>query len=317
MSKMDSRWAGGVPLSRRHFLAGMSAFAGLAALPERVLAQMALHTFQHGDFEVTVMSDGHLVLPASILAPDHPEELAALLKAAGMSTEQVEPPANPVLIRAGGDLILFDTGSGTEFQPETAGRLHDNLVAAGIDPATISKVVFTHAHPDHVWATVGDGGLRYPNATYYAAAAEWDFWMDPDLKSKMPEAMHAFVDGAQKHLGGVKDVVTMLKPGDDVVTGIRVLDTPGHTPGHVSYEVAGGDGLIIVGDAIAAPVVFFPHPDWHFGFDSIPDVAVATRRALFDRAATDKVKMIGFHWPYPGVAYAERKDGAYAYVPAA
>jgi glyoxylase-like metal-dependent hydrolase (beta-lactamase superfamily II) len=140
--------------------------------------------------------------------------------------------------------------------------------------------------------------------------------MDPDIFTKMPQEMHPFVTGAQKHLSGVKDKVTMLKPGDDVVTGIRVLDTAGHTPGHVSFEVAGGEGLIIVGDSIPAPAVFFPHPDWRFGFDSIPDLAIEARKALLDRAATDKIKMIGFHWPYPGVAYAERKDNAYSYVAA-
>jgi glyoxylase-like metal-dependent hydrolase (beta-lactamase superfamily II) len=139
--------------------------------------------------------------------------------------------------------------------------------------------------------------------------------MDPNLKSQMPEAMHLFVDGAQKHFSAVKEQVTMLKPGDEVVAGIRVLDTAGHTPGHVSFEVAGGDGLIIVGDAIAVPAVFFPHPEWRFGFDAIADLAVENRKALLDRAATDKIKMIGFHWPYPGVGYAERKDDAYRYVP--
>jgi len=163
--------------------------------------------------------------------------------------------------------------------------------------------------------TAIEGGLRYPNASYYAAGTEWDFWMDPNLKSQMPEAMHLFVDGAQKHFSAVKEQVTMLKPGDEVVAGIRVLDTAGHTPGHVSFEVAGGDGLIIVGDAIAVPAVFFPHPEWRFGFDAIADLAVENRKALLDRAATDKIKMIGFHWPYPGVGYAERKDDAYRYVP--
>jgi glyoxylase-like metal-dependent hydrolase (beta-lactamase superfamily II) len=319
MSRTDWGWQEhGLPVSRRAFMVGAASVAGAMALPPRLWAAEAPHTFKQGDFEITVVSDGHLVLPASILAPEAPQdELKALLEAAGMSGEEVMPATNAVLIRSGSDLILFDTGSGSGFQP-TAGKLQENLVAAGIDPASITKVVFTHAHPDHIWGTaLDDGALRYPNASYYSAAAEWDFWTAPDLASKMPKEMEPFVVGAQKHLAAVKDKVTMMKPGDEIVTGIKVLDTAGHTPGHISFEVAGGEGLIITGDAIASPVVFFPHPEWKFGFDANPDLAVTNRKAMLDRAATDKIKMLGFHWAYPGVGFAERKDNAYSYVPAA
>src|SRR5262249_61083965 len=103
--------------------------------------------------------------------------------------------------------------------------------------------------------------------------------------------------------------------GDRNVTGIRLLDTPGHSPGHVSFELAGGEGLILVGDALFAPWVYFPHPEWTFGFDSIPDMAVATRKKLLDRVATDKIKMIGYHWPNP-VGYAQRKGSGYILVSA-
>jgi hypothetical protein len=79
----------------------------------RLWAVEAPHSFRQGDFEVTVVSDGHLVLPASIVAPEAPpEELKALLEAAGMTGDQVMPATNAVVIRAGSDVILFDTGSG-------------------------------------------------------------------------------------------------------------------------------------------------------------------------------------------------------------
>ena len=108
----------------------------------------------------------------------------------------------------------------------------------------------------------------------------------------------------------------MVKDGDDIVTGIRVLDTAGHTPGHISVEVAGGEGLIITGDTMAVPEVYFPHPDWTFGFDADPAMAVTKRTAMLDRAATDKVKMLGYHWTYPGIGFAERDGTAYRFVPA-
>jgi glyoxylase-like metal-dependent hydrolase (beta-lactamase superfamily II) len=316
MAELHIAGPGLLPISRRRFMAGAAGLATAAAWPLRLVAAETPFAFRQGDIEVTVISDGHLVLPASIVSPDAPpEELAALMEAAGMGGEEIKPATNAVLIRSGSDLVLLDTGSGTEFQP-TAGKLAENLAAAGIDPASVTKVVFTHAHPDHIWGTVaGDGALRYPNAGYYVAGAEWDFWMDPNLKTKMPPEMHGFVDGAVKHLSGVKDKVTMLKGGDEIAAGLGAIDTAGHTPGHISLLVEGGEGLIVTADAIAVPAVFFPHPEWAFGFDADPQLAVTNRKALLDRAATDKMKMLGFHWPYPGVGFAERKDNAYHYVP--
>lgn len=273
------------------------------------------YSFDHGCFEVTVVSDGHLVLPTALLAPEAPPPSRTSVLAAGGSTgTEYEPAANATLIRAGHDLILFDTG-GVGYQPE-AGRLFDNLVAAGIDPGSITKVVFTHGHPDHIWGTVlEDGGLRYPNAAYYSGAREWDFWMSDDIWTKLPSAQHPFAIGARRQYKAVRDRVTMLRAGDEIVSGIRVFDTPGHTPGHVSFEVPGGDGLIIAGDTVTAPWVYFPHPEWTFGFDADHETAIASRKHLLDRAAGDRSKLLGYHWPYPGLAHAERSGSGYRYVP--
>ena len=307
--------ASGFSVDRRRFIIGAAGLAASAAWPVRLWAAEAPFSFKQGDFDVTVVSDGNLTLPSNLFAGDAPlEERKALFDAAGLGGENITAAANPVVIRAGSDQILFDTGSGNGFQP-TAGKLIENLTAAGIDPASITKVVFTHGHPDHMWGTAAEGGLKFPNATYYSGAAEWDFWNNPDIFNQMPPEMHDFVKGAQKNYMAVKDRVTMLKPGDEIVTGISALDTAGHTPGHMSFEVAGGEGLIIVADVLPLPAVYFPHPEWKFGFDASHDMAIAVRQKLLDRAATDKMKMIGFHWPYPGVGFAERKDTAYQYAP--
>jgi glyoxylase-like metal-dependent hydrolase (beta-lactamase superfamily II) len=98
---------------------------------------------------------------------------------------------------------------------------------------------------------------------------------------------------------------------------VSVLDTAGHTPGHISLLLAGDDGLLIPADAVTEPYVYFPHPEWRFAYDMDSELAVANRRRLLERAATDRMKMLGFHWPYPGVGFAERKGTGYRYVPAA
>jgi glyoxylase-like metal-dependent hydrolase (beta-lactamase superfamily II) len=305
-----------VPLSRRTFLAGAAGLAATATLPRRLFAADAPYRFMHGDFEVIVVSDGYLAGPSRFHAMDVPAaEREAFFKEMDLDLQEMRGAVNLTLIRAGDDLILFDTGGGTGFQP-TMGTVNDGLIAAGVDPAGITKVVFSHGHPDHIWGTIlPDGKLRFPNAAYYSGAVEWDFWNSPEIFNTLPSEMHGMATETQRHYAAIEGIVTSMKPGDDIVTGIRVLDTPGHTPGHLSFEVEGGEGLVIVADTIIHPAIYFAHPEWKFGFDAIHEQAVASRQSLLDRAATDRVKLLGYHWTYPGVGYAERKGSGYVYIP--
>jgi glyoxylase-like metal-dependent hydrolase (beta-lactamase superfamily II) len=184
---------------------------------------------------------------------------------------------NIPLIRHGSDLILIDTGAGGNFQPSD-GRLATNLASIGVDPASITKVIFTHAHPDHSGGTTqSDGSLLFPNAHYYVNESEWSFWTDPDYKAKMREPLHAFARGAQRDLFSVKDRLTTVKPGDEIVSGMNVISTRGHTPGHISLELSGDGNLLIAGDVIPNDIVSFENPSWHFGFDTEPEIALTNR----------------------------------------
>lgn len=307
-------------LDRRSFLALAAGSAAAAATSGAALSDAALaapHRFTHGTFTVTVVSDGHLVLPTSFLAPDAPPaERAALLAAAGQSGQQYPAPTNVTLLRTPHDLILVDAGSGDRFM-DTAGKLFDNLSAAGIDAAAITKVVFTHGHPDHLWGLIDElDELRLPNAAYYVAASEWDFWHGENAARGLPQERAGFVTGARRNFAAIKDKVRMLKPDDEIVSGLRVIATPGHTQGHVSLELAGGDGLIVGGDALTHERISFRYPGWRMPADHEPDRAIATRRTLLDRLATSRMTLIGFHLPYPAVGRVERKDGAYRFVAA-
>jgi glyoxylase-like metal-dependent hydrolase (beta-lactamase superfamily II) len=292
-----------------------AAVLSTALAPNRLALAAPPHRLTVGAFELTVVSDGYLVLPTSFLAPDAPEAArAAILEEVGESGAEFHSPTNCTLIRAGRELILVDTGSGPHFMP-SAGKLLDNLEAAGIDRSTITTVVYTHGHPDHLWGVVDDFEEPvFPRANYVVAAAEWDFWHGANALSGLPPERAGFVTGARRSYAHIKDKVRMVKPGDDVVTGLRVLATPGHTQGHVSLEVAGGDGLVIGGDALTHALISFRHPEWRPQADHVPDLAAATRARLLDRLATDRTKLIGFHLPWPGVGYVERKDRAYRFV---
>lgn len=303
-----------IRLDRRKFLGVATALIAAGVLPRSVLALAGPHTFKHGAFDLTVVSDGTLELPLSVVSPDaKPEELAALVGAQAVG-DKFKPEINVVLAKSGSDIILFDAGA-SNFAA-TSGKLLENLQAAGVDPATITKVIFTHAHPDHLFGALGaDGKPAFANASFHMAENELKFWSAPDLVSKMPEQMQGMVKGIQAQLTGLKEKMSTFKIGSEVVPGVGVLDTAGHTPGHVSFELAGGDGLVLTGDAITVPSVFFAHPEWKFGFDSDGELAGKNRRALLENAASGKKQLLGYHWPYPGLGMAEAKDNAFIYVP--
>jgi glyoxylase-like metal-dependent hydrolase (beta-lactamase superfamily II) len=251
-----------------------------------------------------------------MVSPDaKPEEIKQILGlAADAETNPVE--ISPTLVKSGSDLILIDTGTGPGMG-KTSGMIAESLKASGTDPSAITKIVYTHAHPDHLWGTMtGDGKPVFANASYHIAEAELNFWTTPDLASKMPKDMEGMVKSIQAQLAAMKEKIVTFKPGTELVAGINLIDTAGHTPGHVSLELAGGDGLIVTGDAITLPQVFFAHPEWKFGFDADGDMAGKARRKLLDMAASGKKQLLGYHWAYPGLGRAEAKDSAFVYVPA-
>ncbi|WP_205853322.1 MBL fold metallo-hydrolase [Zhengella mangrovi] len=303
-------------LTRRQMLmlgsSGLAALAfGLSARPARAVGNVAL-----GDAEVTIVSDGTLTLPLSFIAPDVPkDELDALLKANGMATDAVTPDCNVTFLRSGDRLVVFDVGSGSNFMP-TAGKLLANLEETGIDPSEVTDVVFTHAHPDHLWGLVDDfDEMIFPEANYYIGQAEWDFWRADDTLAAMPEERKTFVVGAQSRLAVLEDRINLINPGAEVVPGVEAIDTSGHTPGHLSYMLHGGsEQLLVIGDAISSSVISFAHPEWPYGSDQDPQKGIETRTALIDRLASDKAHVVGYHLPHPGKGRVEKDGTAYRFA---
>jgi glyoxylase-like metal-dependent hydrolase (beta-lactamase superfamily II) len=274
-------------------------------------------SFEHGAFEISVISDGYIEIPEGIFTSDAaPNQRKQILCRLDTKECIVHAPTNIPVLRFGDELILFDLGGGTRYRASD-GRFLSSFRSAGLDPAAVTKVVFTHAHPDHTGATLtSKQELQFPNATYFVSAAEWDYWMDPDFFRKAPNALHEFGRGARRDLGAVKERAVMLRPGDDVIGGIRAIDMAGHTPGHLAFEIAGEGGLIIAADAATSEIVGFEHPGWHFGYDTIPELAVENRKRLLDRASADNARLLGFHWTNPGLGFAEAKGTAYRFVSA-
>lgn len=313
-------------VSRRKFLTATAATpllatTGAVAAPSApTSAQNAGWTrFSLGEFEITILSDGHLLVPTTTLGANAPrEEVVEFLTDRFLDPEINYGHTNHVVIDAGDARVLVDAGSGDKFQP-TVGRLTENLEAAGIELSSITHVALTHAHPDHVWGIMDDFGdePRFPEAAYAINAAEFDWWTAEGRESQVPEAIQAFVVGARNALTPVAERTTMLQTDAEIVPGVRMISTPGHTIGHMSVLVeSAGEALLVLGDAMAHVYASFERPDWHFAFDMDPAQTVGTRRRLLDMAATDRIAVTAYHFAFPGVGHVAPRGDAYQFIPA-
>src|SRR5690606_4816786 len=115
----------------------------------------------------------------------------------------------------------------------------------------VTRVLFTHAHPDHLWGAVDEfDELLFPSAKYLVSRADRDFWLSSQALKSVPEDRQSFVVGAQRILKTLGDKLEVFAPGAEVAPGIAAFDTGGHTPGHVSFEVkAGNESVMVLGDA--------------------------------------------------------------------
>ena len=299
-------------LERRTVLGGLA--AGLVTIRPGIGLRAQARIEGRGR-SLDVLSDGHLVLPPGFVFDPMPEDAAEAIRAAFDLGAELTPGCNLTLLREGGRVVLFDAGSGPDFMP-TAGELPTALEAAGVDPAEITEVILTHGHPDHHWGVLDDfGDPAFPNARHMIGRAEHDYWIDPATIEAIGEARAAFAVGAARRLEALADRVETFEDGAEVAPGVTARLTPGHTPGHMAFEIdLAGEMVTVVGDAIANHHAAFAAPALPAGQDQDMERAAATRLALLEAFATSGAPIVGFHLP-GGLGRVERDADVYTFVP--
>jgi glyoxylase-like metal-dependent hydrolase (beta-lactamase superfamily II) len=322
-------------LTRRALLAGAAttataALTGLssarASAPFSGKQVTGFYRYSVGSFEVTVVTDG---VSRFKFADDHVGNHSRAEVNAALVEEHLEPdlmttPYNPIVVNTGSKLVLIDTGTGEASYIKSkgvGGQLLTNLAAAGIDPGAIDTVIISHYHGDHVNGLLTAAKtLAFPNAEILVPAVEHKYWTDDGEMSRAPKGRVAdlFVSNRQVFSGDVLKRMRTYEWDKDVVPGIHAVGTPGHTPGHTSFVVASGaQSVYVQSDVTHVPFLFVRHPDWHAFYDQDPLTAQATRHKVYDMLVAEKMRVQGFHYPFPSLAHVEKAGDGYREIPVA
>ena len=317
-------------MSRRHLVigAGLATAFGLnsrLAIVGPAWAQPApeagkgVYKYKVGSVEVTALYDGIWKKPhdPSFIKNASIEDTKAALAKANMATEYMPIPLTVIVLKVGDRLIMVDSGSGVgQWQP-TAVSLPSNMQAAGIDPGKIGTIIISHFHPDHIFGLMekGSNAPIYPNAELVVNATEYKWWTEPGRVEKLPEARKALGTRIQTVFPTWKNF-TLVEGEKEVAPGIRLVNAPGHTPGHSAFLVeSGGKQLMISNDTAYVPALLAPHPEWQGAYDQDGPLAVETRRKLIDRIIADKIAVCGAHFPFPGTGTFAKDGTGYTFTP--
>lgn len=318
-------------LTRRDVMLGAVGVAAVATLPVQAKAAPAAATaalsnqvagfyrFKVGTLDAIAVADGALPqddLAGTFATGADVSQVQAALDAKFIPNKGAHLHCNGMVLKSGADTILFDCGG--KVAP-TAGKLVDNLKAAGIAPEQVTKIMISHAHPDHIFGAVDDAGKSvFKNATFMMDENELAFWLSPDAafpKSLLPADMQKWMlENVKLKLDAIKPQIQTFKAGADLGGGVTALALAGHTAGHTGFMItSGAESLLHFADAAHLYATALPHPEWKVLFDYDADMAVQTRKKLFDQLASDKTRAFGYHFPYPGLGHVGRTNTAYGW----
>ena len=270
-----------------------------------------------GRFEIFLLTDGLFELGTHFMQELGGGADPLAQKPAFGRRKRLLVSINPVLVRAKDHLVLCDTGIGTKHQEKSCHlpgahgiqpSVKEQLKELGIAPEQITDVILTHLHYDHA------GGLTclndehypeptFPNARIFLQADEWE---------AAQKALYQAESAYRSENWGVyqdSELLSLLNGDEEVLPGIRVIKTNGHTPGHQVVLIDGGENnrAAFFGDVIPTPAHFTPGLKMKFDFD--PERSKVWRQRLVAQALEENWLLFFYHAPIVKAGYPVKKPG--------
>jgi glyoxylase-like metal-dependent hydrolase (beta-lactamase superfamily II) len=317
-------------LSRRSMLTGavaataastvgpLAASSAMAAAPPVGKQNAGYYRYKVGTHEVTVVTDGvnRFRFPDTFVANKTRDEVNAAWTALFGEKDQMVIPYSPIVVNTGSKLVVIDTGTSEanfERSKGAAGQFHSNLKASGISPDQVDIVIISHFHGDHINGLLGtDNKPKFTKAEILVPAPEWKYFMDDaEMGKQTSDRMKSVFAGARRVFDALGRKVTPYEANKELAPGITSVATHGHTPGHMSFVIASGNGKVFVQSDVTNNPLFVRNPGFHLMFDQDVQMAEATRRKVYDMLAAEKMLVQGFHYPFPALAHIEKSGSGY------
>lgn len=278
---------------------------------------MGTYSFHLGTFSCTVIYEGGGKTRFSSLVSAFSnvdlDDMKQACQAIGKNPEDTEEIShNILLIDTGKKKIAIDTGNGAIFGRETNNKFLKNLNSAGIQADDIDIIFITHLHRDHYGGLV-DGNFApiFPNARLLISKREWDFWQSEAGEKllrhhqemiKMPD----YVEKSKTIFGVMQRTIECLNTDDEIVSGIRIFDIPGHTPWQAGVLLNSEDETLIHGVDVLHSAIQISNPDWQLTFDSDALQGANTRKAFIERCSQEQLLTFFYHVAFPGLGHIKQ-----------
>src|SRR5581483_11478426 len=215
-------------------------------------------------------------------------------------------------------VVLIDAGTGGHpIYGEGNGRLFASMAAAGLDPRAVKTILVSHLHGDHIYGLMHNetNAQLFPDAEIMVPATELNWWTRPGVESiDLGPTRKGLARRIQATIATWKNV-RPFEGEPELVPGVHAVQVPGHSPGMVAHLVAsGGDQFLISADVVN----FSPHisinPEWQLAVVQDPQMAVETRKRIFDRAVADRLIISGTHWLMPNAGKLAKDGNSYVFT---
>jgi len=263
-----------------------------------------IFSYKVGQFDVFLLVESQRAGNAGILVGASESILSRYIPATGF-----QHSANAILIKAPGQNILVDTGTGA------GGIVLEKIKSLGVAPEQIDAVLITHLHGDHFGSLQSGGRAVFPNAKIYLSNRELEFFTKTNVNQGAVAALAPYSSRTVTFEPGVLTASGQGLP--EILPGIKAIAAYGHTPGHTVFQIEnGGAKFLIIGDLLHVAVVQFPLPNISATYDADQSQAAAIRRQVLDYAARNRIAIGGMHIAYPGIGTVETDGTGFKFTEA-